>query len=80
MPYHLYSQEVYEYEYSEVSNKYTVSTINFSVSFRPVWSSFQTVLQLILLIQTCLNLVSDSLDISLLIIQECFDRKQLRFS
>ena len=44
------------YTYSEVLNKHTVSTINFGLSFHPVWSLFRTVLQLILLIQTWLFL------------------------
>ena len=42
--------------YSEVPNKHPVSTINFGLSFHPVWKLFRTVLQLILLIQTCLLL------------------------
>ena len=53
-----------------------MSTINFGLSFHPVWSLFRTVLQLILLIQTSLFF----LEIGVLLILECFDRKQLKFS
>ena len=51
-----YSAWFFVTHYSEVLNKHTVSTINFGLSFHPVWSLFRTVLQLILLIQAWLFL------------------------